>query len=404
MRIIFLAQYLVSPSQPGSGRPWQTASHLGSQGHKVKVLFSNIDYNTGLSRKGGFPAEDTMPEGVKLKNVPNLGLGKSLLSRLVQYSLFACLAFFRGLLFSKVDVVLATSPPLFVGIAGYLLALCKGARFVLEIRDPWPAAPVYFGMLKNPLVIRLLLMLEKFLYKKAALIVAVTPGMKQHIIEKGTDSRKVKVITTGYDPEIYTGYPTPRWQKPGNATVIYTGAMGVINETELLMDVVELLKEQPGIKFQFIGSGVQKGMMEKRAREKNLTNVEFLPPVPRKQIGSFLSQAQIAIVATRPGFYSEVGLHNKMFDYLGAGLPVVISGTGDIRRVIDAGQCGLVVEPGDPNAFAAAVLYLAYNPELCALMGTRAKQYMEDRFHRAKLLARYEKALVNLFGEEAKWR
>lgn len=398
MRMIFLTQYFAGPSQPGSGRPWQTASFFGNRGHQVKLLVSDLDYATGKPRQEGRPEHDKLPPTVSLHTVRSFGFGKSMFSRAVQYISYTLFALVRGLLFRKIDVVLASSPPIFVGLAGYLVALAKGAKFVLEIRDPWPAAPVYFGVLKNPVVIRILLKLERFLYNRAHLIVPVTPGMKRHIQQKGISGDKIEVITTGYDPEIFAGCPEPGWPAKGKAMVIYTGSLGAINETGLLMEVVELLRDQPEIQFTFLGSGTCKAAMQQIAVEKGLTNVTFLPPVPRKEVAGYLSGAQIAIVATRPGFYSEIGLHNKMFDYMGAGLPVVISGTGDIKDIIQASGGGLVVEPGNPRAFAAAVLYLAYNPDLCAIMGRRAKAYVNGHFHRAKLLARYEAAILQLFA------
>lgn len=396
VRMIFLTQYFASPSQPGSGRPWQMASYFGNRGHQVKLTVSNLDYSTGMPRKEGIPEQDKLPPTVSLHMVRSFGFGKSMFSRAVQYISYTLFALVKGLLFRKIDVVLASSPPIFVGIAGYLLALVKGAKFVLEIRDPWPDAPVYFGVLRNPVLIWLLLKLERFLYNRADLLVPVTPGMKRYIENKGIAGEKIEVITTGYDPEIFAGCPEPEWPAKGKAMVLYAGSLGVINETGLLMDVVELLKDQPDIHFTFLGSGTQRAAMLQTARQKGLNNVTFLPPVPRKEIARYFSGAQIGIVATRPGFYSEVGLHNKMFDYMGAGLPVVISGTGDIKEIIEASGGGLVVEPGNPRAFAAAVLYLAYNPDLCAIMGKRAKAYVNGHFHRGKLLARYEEAILRL--------
>lgn len=396
MNIIFLAQYLVSPSQPGSGRPWQTAKYFGQQGHQVQVLYSDVDYSTGRPRKEPFPRGDCLPSSVALHQIKSLGFGKSLFSRASQYFWYSFLAVIRGLRFRQIDLVLASSPPIFVGLAGYLLAWAKRAKFVLEIRDPWPAAPVYFGVLKNRLLIWLLLKLEAFLYRRADLIIAVTPGMKRHILSKGVRSEKVEVITTGYDPELYQDYPPPQWHEPGRTRIIYTGAMGVINETDLMMDVVELLRYRPEIEFVFIGSGTNKAAMQMRAKDAGLTNISFLSPVARKEIGRCFSDAQIAMVATRPGFYSEVGLHNKMFDYMGAGLPVVISGSGDIREIIESANCGLVVEPGNAKDFAAALLYLSENPQICAAMGRRGRLYVDKHYHRAKLLAEYEQLLKGL--------
>ncbi|MHB8984271.1 MAG: hypothetical protein ACYC4E_02835, partial [Carboxydocellales bacterium] len=85
MRMIYLTQYFSGPSQPGSGRPWQTVSFFGNRGHRVKLIVSDLDYTTGMPRKESIPDRDKLPPSVSLHVVRVFGFGKSMLSRAIQY-------------------------------------------------------------------------------------------------------------------------------------------------------------------------------------------------------------------------------------------------------------------------------------------------------------------------------
>ena len=102
---------------------------------------------------------------------------KTFTTRMLNQMSFAVSAFFRGLFAPSCDVILVTSPPLFVGTSAWLLSHLKAAPYVLDVRDYWPHAAVALGQLNSRTAVRLAEKLEMFLYTHAAWIVAVTGGM-----------------------------------------------------------------------------------------------------------------------------------------------------------------------------------------------------------------------------------
>lgn len=379
------------------------AKYLGTKGHRVNVIASQTDYMTGQNVRNEETADQedlNLPEGVTVKRINTYFNGKSKIKRLMQYIIYCYMALFYGLSATKPDLVIATSPPIFVGLIGCWIAKMRRVKYAFEIRDPWPDALIYFGVLKKSPFTWLLYRMEMYIYRNSHLLIALTPGIKRLIVQKGISEDKIKVITNGYDDEIFEKDGRlfyPRQCTEGVSTkVLYVGSVGKINETEYMMELVTLLQDVPDIKFEFIGAGICKENMLHTARERNLTNVAILPSVPRGEVPRILATGDIAIVFTKPGLYSEIGLHNKIFDYLGVGLPVVASGGGDLRDLIEKAGAGYTVSPRDVTGAMEKIKELHYNRQLAWEMGQKGRNYIISHYRRDQLLAEYEAHLNKL--------
>lgn len=402
MRIMYLCQYLVAPNQPGTIRAWMIAKFLGARGNEVNVIASKIDYMTGINveqAEGESIEELKLPQGVKVTKINTVFNGKTKIKRLLQYIIYCVCSLFYGLRMEQPKVVIASSPPIFTGLVGCWLAKLRKAKFVFEIRDPWPDALIYYGVLRKSILTRFLYWLELYIYKNADLLIALSPGIKRMIVQKGISPDRIMVISNGYDSEIFEKegeliYPR---KKPGTSTkVLYVGSLGIINETEYMMEVVTALKDIPEITFEFIGGGVRRIDMISTARKRNLTNVTFIPPVPKKQIPQIMSTGDLAIFATKAGLYSEIGLHNKIFDYLGIGMPVIGTIEGDLRDLMESAGVGYAVKPGDVAGMVDKIKHLHFNKELAWEMGARGRKFILTYYRRDLLLAEYEEGLKRL--------
>lgn len=405
MNIIFLTQYLPSPSQPGGSRPWMMSKYFGSRGHDVKVITSEADYLTGMSLKNSL-GQDELPATVDVLRVKTIQLGKDLFSRLLQYITFLVFAFLKAINIKEADIVLATSPPIFVGLLAYFIAKFKKSKFVFEVRDPWPDAIVHFNVLRNKYIIKVLYQLEYFLYREADLIIVISPGIKTLLQTKGISADKIKVITNAYDLEIFEAvqrdFPSEIASTRKITNVLYAGSLGEINELPALLTTAEILKDHSDIKFSFIGSGKMEKELKDLILSKNLANVTVLDPVPRKEIPRVMFAADIGILAAPPGLYSEIGLYNKLFDYLGAGLPVVAAARGDMEELLTTSGAGIVVAPRDSEAMAQAIVLLAQNPLKAREIGEKGRNYLALYYQREKILSNYLEILEDLAAAAAK--
>jgi len=168
-----------------------------------------------------------------------------------------------GLLAGKADVVIATSPPLFIVIPGWIAAWWRSAPWVFEMRDLLPEGLVTLGVLKpNAFSTKLMYRLESWGCKKATKINVLTPVFREDIIRRGlaTDA-KITLISNGADEESFRPGPKMngvrvRFGWGDKFVAMYTGAHGPANGLDQLIEAAERLREHPEILLVSVGDGL----------------------------------------------------------------------------------------------------------------------------------------------------
>jgi glycosyltransferase involved in cell wall biosynthesis len=388
MHILLIHQVFAALNEAGGTRHHEFARTLAAQGHQVTVITSPVSYLTGAPLSTPSmedPGEDGA--GVKILHAYNYrALHKSFFHRFLFFITFMVSSFWKGMRVKNVDVVWGTSPPIFQGITAWALARLKGIPFLFEVRDLWPKFAIGIGVLKNPLLIRLSLWLERFLYQRADWMIVNSPAYVAHVTERG--ARKVELIPNGADPDMFD--PSDRGEffrarnQLGNKFVLlYAGAHGMSNDLGVVLESARLLaKSGPEVEIVFLGDGKEKTNLEKQARDMGLGNVLFLPPVPKTEMPEALAAAEACLAILKPIDEYKMTYPNKVFDYMAAGRPVVLAIDGVIRQVVEAAQCGIFVQPGNPSALAEAIQELAADRGKCRVMGLAGRKYLEDNFSR----------------------
>ena len=391
MHILIVHQAFAALDEAGGTRHVEMARYLVARGHQVTIISSPVSYLTGKSRQQKTAWVDrSQPEpGITiLRTYTYAALHKSFVHRVFSFLSFMLSSFLVGLGVRHVDLVWGTSPPIFQGVTAWLLARLKGVPFLFEIRDLWPAFAIAVGVLKNPLIIRMSLWLEKFLYRRADRVMVNSPGYVDHVTQRG--ARWVELVPNGVDPEMFPAVPGPNPFRQANHlngrfVVLYAGAHGLSNDLEIVLQSADLLRDQPHILFALVGDGKEKAALQAYAREHQLSNVAFFPPVPKTEMASVLAAADACLAILKPIELYKTTYPNKVFDYLAAGKPVVLAIDGEIRKVVDQAGAGVFARPGDPQALAQAVRTLAADPQAAQQMGASGRAYVAAHFNRAAL-------------------
>jgi glycosyltransferase involved in cell wall biosynthesis len=168
----------------------------------------------------------------------------------------------------------------------------------------------------------------------------------------------------------------------GRFIVLYAGAHGISNDLGVVLRAAKLLVESP-IHIVLVGDGKEKAQLRRLAQEMRLANVTFVDPVAKHAMPSVLAAADACIAILKPLPEYRSTYPNKVFDYMAAGRPVVLAIDGVIRQVVEAGRCGIYVEPGDPSALAAALAELAADRSRAATMGRSGRDYLVANFSRS---------------------
>jgi len=383
MHILLIHQAFASLDEPGGTRHHELARDLVRHGHRVTVIASPVSYLTGEVTHVRTGGED----GIVIRRVFTYqALHRSFSHRLLAYLSFMTSSFFIGLGVKNVDLVWGTSPPIFQGWTAWMLARLKRAPLLFEVRDLWPTFAIAVGVLKNPLLIRMSEWLEGFLYRHADRVMVNSPGYVQHVTDLG--ARQVELVPNGADPDMFGPVDEGRAFRVSNHleqnfVVMYAGAHGMSNDLGVVLAAARLLEDVPEVRLVLMGDGKEKSRLQAQAAQMKLTNVIFLPPVPKNRMAEALAGADACLAILKPIDAYKTTYPNKVFDYMAAGRPLVLAIDGVIRQVVETAGCGVFVQPGDPDALAAAIRKLAGDRAASAAMGRNGRGYVEQHFDRA---------------------
>jgi len=254
--------------------------------------------------------------------------------------------------------------------------------FVLEVRDLWPDSLIELGGYSrfHPLIM-VMKVLERYVYRHATRIVTLLPDAAPYFIARGAKAAHIIVIPNGVDVELLEASPLPTTARTSDVfTVIYTGSIGIPNQMETLIEAAEILQKRTGIppiQFVLVGEGIRKNALMAMAQSRMLTNMVFLPPVPKKQVAGLLAGADACYLQFKNSALYQWGVSpNKLFDYLLAAKPILYAANVTTNPV-KAADAGIALPPGDAQALAEAVITLAALPESArAAMGARGRAYV----------------------------
>jgi lipopolysaccharide/colanic/teichoic acid biosynthesis glycosyltransferase/glycosyltransferase involved in cell wall biosynthesis len=389
MRVLFVTQYWPPETGAAPARALHFARALERAGHEVRVVTGLPNHPSGLirpeyarvrrasERDGGL-----VIERVWLHATPR----KTPLTRLWNHATFAWSALPVALGGPRADAVLATTPPLFLGVTAWLAAARSSAPLVIDVRDDWPRAAIALGEMRPGPATALLGALAGFLHARAARLIAVTPGMKRQLEGRGVAAGRIALITNGADTERFT--PAAERNGGGRFTVLYAGTHGLVHGMDVLLDAAARLRDRDDIRFLLVGDGVAKPGLERRVAEARLTNVEFRPSVSPEQLVGLIHAADACVATTRAHEFSGETIPVKLFDYLACGRPVVAAVRGDAADVLRASGGGEVVAPGDGAALAEAIERLVADPARRAALAAAGPPFVESHYSRRALGSR----------------
>jgi lipopolysaccharide/colanic/teichoic acid biosynthesis glycosyltransferase/glycosyltransferase involved in cell wall biosynthesis len=395
MRVLFITQYWPPETGAAPGRALHFARALERAGHQVRVVTGLPNHPAGVvhaayakvtrarEREGGIEVER-----VWLHATPR----KTALTRLWNHLTFAGSAFPVAWAGPRPDVVLATTPPLFLGLTAWIAACRHRAPLVLDCRDDWPRAAIALGEMRPGVLASLLGRLAGFVQHRAARVLAVTPGMKRQLESRGFDAGRIELLTNGADTDLFHATPLPNGDGR-RFTVLYAGTHGLVHGMEVLLDAAERLRDRPGMRFLLVGDGVAKPALEREAAERGLANVEFRASLPPAQLVDVIRDADACVATTRAHVFSGETIPVKLFDYLACGRPVVAAVSGDAARVIEASGAGEVVPPGDGAALADALRRLEADPARRRALAEAGPPFVDREYSRRRIGERLVRVL-----------
>jgi len=398
MKILYITQYFHPEIGATTNRALANVRYFANKKHDVTVLTELPNHPKGIffdGYKKKFYMKEKMENFIINRVWVYTSRKKNFITRILFYVSFMFMGFIHTIFhWKKYDVIFITSPPLFVAGIGLMLKVFHPKiRIVFEVRDLWPKSAVDLGELNNPKAIKFAEKLENGIYTKADLIVCLTEGIKNFISQKFPD--KTICIPNGVDLNLYKRTSS----RDNKFIVCYTGTMGLIHCTEIIIEAAKILKEHNDIEFQFIGDGAKKEETIKLAEKYDLDSVIFIDSVPIEKIPIYLSKASVGISTTKKIELCKGTIPVKIFGYMACELPVLLSGWGESVDIVKQANCGVWVDPEDPEKLVDKILFLKNNPKELELMGKAGRRYVEKFFNREKQAELIESEILKVIGK-----
>lgn len=394
MNILYIHQYFKIPSEPGGTRSYWIARELIKNGHAVTMITSSSTIDV--------PKVEKVIDGIKVIYLKEeYAQGMNLSKRLKAFLGFVLKSSKVAFAQPNIDLVIATSTPLTIGIPALLLKWFKGKKFLFEVRDLWPEVPIQMGAINNPLLIRATRFFEKIIYKNAEHVVALSPGMQDGVIKYIAKEKTTMIPNMAKKDEFWPrNHNTELMSELGldknTFKVIHFGALGLANGIETVIDTVELMKEDKSVQFIFLGGGSTENQLKQKCQERDLDNVVFLPKSPMKRTSEIVNFCDVSLVSFKDLPILYTNSPNKLFDSLSAGKPIIVNSAGWTKDLVEKENCGFYVNPHVPGQLQEKIKILQANPELVNTMGQNARRQAETVYDKSILCKQFASVVDNI--------
>ena len=401
LRIVILTHYFPPEVGAPQARLFELAKRAAAAGHSVTVVTGLPNYPTGVvppEYQGGSRSDEVM-DGIRVIRTwvyatPNRGF----LRRLMNHLSFALSSLGALRKVGPIDVIFVESPPLFIGLGALVWTRVKRAPYIFNVSDIWPQSAVELGALRSGLAVKLAEMLELHLYRRAARVSVVTPGMLERLAARGIPRVKLFLLTNGVDTDVFRPAPpnTELARTLGleeRKLFLYAGTHGMAQGLDTVLEAARMTKN-PEVLYVLAGEGAEKEALMKRAQFEGIANVRFLPNQPRAVMPDLLNLAYASIIPLKRLDLFKSALPSKMFESMATAKPIVASMWGEAAELIESSGAGVVVPPEDAGAMRDAVERLAAEPNLARELGDKGRQYVVAHFDREVIAAGFIELLT----------
>jgi glycosyltransferase involved in cell wall biosynthesis len=305
-------------------------------------------------------------------------------------------------------VVIATSPQILVGLAGWVVGTLRSLPWVFEVRDLWPESLVGVGQTTaGSLLYRSVGQVANFLYRRATHIVVDGEWKRRHLIQQGLEARRISVMRNAVeedyclDPLSHRGRQARQElrQELGlrdQFVLLYAGTLGMAHGLETVLLAAERLRDRGEVVFLLMGEGAEREQLLERSRELRLTNVHFLGKQPRERVPVYLAAADACVVPLRRSEVFKTAIPSKMLEAMAAAKPVILGVEGEAKEILLGAQAGIAVPPDDSGALAEAILRLCQHPELGRTLGANGRRAVREKYSRPQQAKAYLELLAGL--------
>ncbi|HEY9047921.1 MAG TPA: glycosyltransferase family 4 protein [Ohtaekwangia sp.] len=381
MKVLILHQHFNTPQKGGALRSYYLAKALVDQGIQTIVITGNNEAQQRVEHV----------DGIEVHYLPIAYLNKfGFYKRSGSFLKYIFQSVNTASKFKDIDVCYAISVPLTIGLAALWIRQRLGIRYIFEVGDLWPDAPIQVGVIKNYFFKQFLYSLERIIYQQAASVVALSPMIKA-AIEKKTPGKRVHLLpnmadTDFYHPEEKDVQLEEKYSVKGKFVVSYMGAVGFANGLDYYLECARnSQKAALPIHFFLCGDGAMANRLRESAKRIQLNNFTFIPFTNRAGIRELMNITDASFICYKALPILETGSPNKYFDGLAAGKLIVTNFGGWIKEEIEQRGCGFFTDPKHPTDFTKKIQPYLTDSALLKQSQQKSRALAEEKYSREKL-------------------
>jgi colanic acid biosynthesis glycosyl transferase WcaI len=402
LNVLVVARYFPPDLGGAAIRAYNVAKGLLLNGCKVTVVtaFPHYPYGEIPTEYRLKPIKLEQVDGIRVVRtfVPSIK-SSGFFNRLLLIGVFAVTSLFALPWVGKVDVIWATS-----WIPGLVYGKVKGKPVAINVDDLTVEDVVDLGLLnRNSPFAKLAEWVYRFFYVSGDAVTPISPGYVEIISKKYcVNKRKIHVIRGGVDLSIFTmsSNGRPFGQR---FIVLYAGVLGVGYDFDQVFTAAKIMQaKNEEVEFVIHGGGEYLVYVKNQIKEQNLTNVKLSERIfnDRKEVVDLLNAADALILPMRSFGRLYLGIASKIYEYQAVGKPIICCGNGQPAKYIRETCSGIVVEPGDHEALAKAIIYLMKNPEVAKNMGENGRKYVETNASIEAVGSKMKEIFVSLLQKD----
>lgn len=392
----------------------ELALDLRDRGHTVSVVTTTPHYNRDAAAAAAQPLTSTWLGLVYRSRLGDVPVWHTVMPRktasiprrLAAWALFHVLSLVVGVAaLREVDVIVAPSPPLSIGLVAWLLGRWHRAPFVYNVQEIYPDIAINLGAVRHPALIRILFALERFVYRRAARVTLIAERMRERLRGKGVPDRQLAVIPNFVDVDVLSVVAAPNdfsreFALDGRFVVTYAGNIGPAQGLESLLDAAALLADLPEVLIALIGDGSLASAFAARIERDRLENVRLIPYQPFARVPEIYGASDLSVVAQAVATGADA-VPSKLYRIMACGRAVlaVTDPRSDVAALVTDAGCGYVVPHGQPAAIADAVREALAHRSTLPAMGQRGRSRVLAEFERRVVTARYDALLRDVIAE-----
>lgn len=403
MKILIVSQYF----WPESFIINDLAKTLRDQGHTIVVATGKPNYPGGTIYDGytsNKVQEEIYSKDIKVIRVPlrprKNGSAINLVLNYISF-VFSGLFYFRKILKNyEFDVILVFGlSPITQAIPAIYLKWKTKSHLAIWVQDLWPESLAATGFIRNPLLLKIVGYMVKFIYSKMDTILIQSRGF-YNAISKYTNADKIKYYPNSFlinNKNIPESLPSSLlWELENNFCIVFAGNIGKAQSVSTIIGAAQLLKDLVDVKILFIGSGSMLDWLNHKIKELNLENVVIVGRFPMGVMPSIYKRASALLVTLKNEDIFKMTIPSKIQAYLSTGKPIIASLNGEGARVIHDSGAGLTCKAESVEELAQCVRTIYKMNEVERLqMGEAGYKYFSEHFE----MTLQAKNLINLLND-----